>query len=325
MGTKLSSGSVKLKPLVAATLRRARRFTRRRSPSPPAAAISSPPTKTHTTDTPTTDTPTTDTPITDTPSANTPSLFLTLLPAEIRERIYHFVFAGKEILLALPQNRHYKLEWMQGICHWEIGTGYGNGKWWALWHSEVVREYPAYNQDIRFEQEPVLTGNLLGLALCCHQVHAESIKFLYASPGFTVLRPFVLNRFVEASQGRVDFMRWVRVMRLEFEFKAPVFAGDFSRPDEPGALDHGGVCWDETCRALGMMTGLRLLHVTLCPSKELMGRHWVDEMVWEMLELLRMARANEFRVSVPRPFMKFEEMLADAPFELYQIYEDPVG
>ncbi|ELR03721.1 hypothetical protein VC83_06022 [Pseudogymnoascus destructans] len=315
--TKAQRGPAQLKPLVTATLRQARRLTRRRSPEPAlpiAPAPVAPP------------------PANSPPSMPTASLFLTFLPPEIRARIYHFVFAGRELLLGVRWNIFTCRPSRGALRYREINSDHTGGKWQAGWRGEVVREYPDNYQYLEFKQEPgeerkLLKQepgeerNLLGLALCCRQVYAESIRFLYASTGFTFWYQPSLGQFVHGNTKRVDYMRWVRVMRLEFQFSVPVVAGGVDvRAGWNEVLD--GQDWEDICRCLGLMTGLRVLHVSILPSDTLVNQEWADDMVWAMLELLRTARADEFRVSVRKPFMKFREVLGEAPFELYEVYED---
>jgi hypothetical protein len=151
--------------------------------------------------------------------------------------------------------------------------------------------------------------------------YAESIRFLYASTGFTFWYQPSLGQFVHGDEKRADYMQWLRVMRLEFDFSVPVIAGKFDvRGEWDDLLD--GQDWDEICRCLGLMTGLKVLHVSILPSSRLVGQEWASDMVWAMLEALRMARAEEFRVSVLKSFMKFRGMLEEAPFELCEVYED---
>ncbi|OBT76670.1 hypothetical protein VF21_03939 [Pseudogymnoascus sp. 05NY08] len=236
------SPKLNLKPLVTATLQQARRLSR----------PSKPPT--------TSPAPVVDPRYNPSPCILTTSLFLTLLPLEIRARIYQFVFAGRELHLIVP------------------------------W----------------FSKDKPLMAKLR---------HKE---FLYALTGFTVLHPPALTMFVDADIKGADFMRWVRVLRLEYEFAVPVKVGNF---DVSSELDQG-VDWNETCRCLVLLTRLKVLHVTIYPVDVVAKRPWAGWMVWEMLGGLGRARAEEFRVSVRKPFMKFREVLGEAPFELCEVYED---
>ncbi|OBT96004.1 hypothetical protein VE01_06757 [Pseudogymnoascus verrucosus] len=296
------SPKLKLKPLIIATLLQARRLTRPRKPPI------------------TTPAPIDEPRHNPSPCILTTSLFLTLLPLEIRSRIYHFVFAGRELHLAVPWFSKDK-PLMAKLRHNELDSEPGGGKWQARWRGSVARGYPECDQYLEFKQEPGVTGELLGLPLCCRQVYYESIRFLYASTGFTILHPPALTMFVDADRKGADFMRWVRVLRLEYEFSVPVRAGDFDVPGEMGGL-RPGLDWDEVCRCLVLMTRLKVLHVTIYPVDALVKRHWAGDMVWEMLGGLGMARAEEFRVSVRKPFMKFRDVLGEVPFELCEVYED---
>jgi hypothetical protein len=150
--------------------------------------------------------------------------------------------------------------------------------------------------------------------------YEESIRFLYGSLGFTLYDSQTLSHFV--GNNSLDFMRWVRVMRVEYRFAEPIVPG--------WVVVHSGqyfqlgdtVDWDETCRCLQMMTRLSLLHVTIYPSDNLVKQHLAGGMVWEMLEMLKVVRADEFRVSTREPFMKFRDMLTEAPFELCDVHQD---
>ncbi|KFY96530.1 hypothetical protein V498_02626 [Pseudogymnoascus sp. VKM F-4517 (FW-2822)] len=306
MKPKSKSGPVQLKPLLAATFQQARRLTHRHSHSQPPPAT--PP-------------PVTPPPATMSPSTNSSSLFFTVLPPEIRALIYHFVFADQELLLCV-RKFYTKIPVLSQLRHSSIKSDLAGGKWQAGWRGSVTRESPADNQYLEFKQEPNVTGKLLGLALCCQQVYAESIRFLYSSTGFTFWNQCPLVQFVEGDKRRADYMRWVRVMRLEFDFSNPVIAGAFDASDDPEYESNTCTNWDETCRCVGMMTGLEVLHVSIRPSCALAERSWASDMVWAMLELLKTVRADEFRVTVGKQFIKFREALGEAPFELWEAYEE---
>lgn len=150
--SKPKCGPAQLKPLVAAIVRQGGSLIHRhRSPKTPLL-----------TTLPTTSVPTTPVPIT--PPPLTPFPFLTL-PVEIRAQIYHFVFAGRELVLFSPRDKPSK------VASVEIDPNHGGGKWRAGWSGMVKRPYPADNQYLEFMQEPGVTGNLLGLALCSRQVY----------------------------------------------------------------------------------------------------------------------------------------------------------
>jgi hypothetical protein len=123
---------LKFQPLLAATLRQARRLTRRRNPAPPASTTPSPP-ATATSSPPATATPR--------PSTPTPSLFLVFPPPEIRARVYDFVFAGREVQVyycIIPNMRlNYdaehkyimsKLDALK-VRHHEVDSDYLSRKW----------------------------------------------------------------------------------------------------------------------------------------------------------------------------------------------------
>lgn len=131
-----------------------------------------------------------------------------------------------------------------------------------------------------------------------------------------------MGQFVEGDKRRADYMRWVRVMRLEFDFSIPVIAGAFDISDDPEYEPNTCTNWDETCRCFRLMTGLEVLHVSIRPSYALAERNWATDMVWAMLELLKTVRADEFRVTVGKQFIKFRGMLGEAPFELWEAYEE---
>ena len=57
------------------------------------------------------------------------------------------------------------------VASTEIDPNLAGGKWRAGWWGLVKRPYPEDDQYLEFKQEPGLTGKLLGLALCCHQVY----------------------------------------------------------------------------------------------------------------------------------------------------------
>ena len=120
---------------------------------------------------------------------------------------------------------------------------------------------------------------------------------------------------------RADYMRWMRVLRLDYEFAVPIVTERFDVRDQVSDMD---VCikWEDACRCLELMTMLKVLHVTIYPHGELVERYYASDMVWEMLELLKMARADEYRVSVRKPFMNLKDNLVGAPFELCEVYED---
>lgn len=120
---------------------------------------------------------------------------------------------------------------------------------------------------------------------------------------------------------RADYMRWVRVLRLDYSFAVPIVTERFDVRDQVSDMD---VCikWEDACLCLELMTMLKVLHVTIYPHGELMGRYYTRAMMLEMLELLNMARADEYRVSVRKPFMNLGKKLAGASFELCEVYED---
>ncbi|OBT64736.1 hypothetical protein VE03_05852 [Pseudogymnoascus sp. 23342-1-I1] len=296
MKPKSKSGPVQLKPLLAATLRQARRLTHRSSHTPAP-------------------------PITPTPITATPSLFLTVLPREIRALIYDSVFAGRELLVGAPYSST-GVALMHKIAHLDIKSEHAGGKWQAGWRGFVARDYPEEDQYLEFKEERVVVRELLGLALCCRQVYVESIRFLYSSIGFTFLYQCSLGKFVEGDKRRADHMRWVRVFRLEFGFAVPVIAGGFDVSEDPEYEYSPCTDWNETCRCLGLMTGLEVLHVSIRPTYALAEREWAGDMVWAMLELLKLVRADEFRVTVGRQFIKFRKMLGETPFELCEAYEE---
>lgn len=154
-----------LKPLVEATLRQARRLTRRRSPTPPPPA-----------------TPRPSTPLPAAarrPCTPTPSLFLTFLPPEIRARIFHFVFAGRELRVNVPFIKYYGCRYdTHELRYYELDTtDTGTGKWYAGWRGTVG------NQCLKFMQEPKVKGKLLALALCCRQVYEPPHSFLFVKVG----------------------------------------------------------------------------------------------------------------------------------------------
>lgn len=121
---------------------------------------------------------------------------------------------------------------------------------------------------------------------------------------------------------RLDFMRWVRVMRLEYRIDDPIVPGWVVVHSKWNFHTGDTVDWEDTCRCLQMMTRLSLLHITIYPTDKLVDLYWASDMVWEMLEKLWEVRADEFRVSTRGQFMKFREMLREAPFELCNVHQD---
>lgn len=150
--------------------------------------------------------------------------------------------------------------------------------------------------------------------------YMESIRFLYASPGFTVFHSLPLIQFVD-DRG-ADFLCWVRELRVEYKFTKPIVSGWVVVPAGKTWRSRDDIDWDGTCRCLEKMTGLRVLHVTIYPSDALMKEHCMNDMLWNLLEMLWMVRADEFRVWTRKSFMKFREMAKEAPFELCEIHED---
>lgn len=141
---------------------------------------------------------------------------------------------------------------------------------------------------------------------------------MYASTAFSAWEPQALMRF--ANGAAADCMRWVGVLRLDFQFAEPVVVGGVVVP--AGAADRGGgVDWDETCRCLRMMTGLRALYVAIYPYDALAERNGASGMVWGMLDGLRGVRAEKFRVRIRKRFIELRDMIGEAPFEVGEAHD----
>lgn len=156
---KLKRGPAQLKPLITATLQQALRLTRLHNSKSPLPLTPVPPT-----------------PAPASPPLQPPflSLFLTLLPLEIRARIYQFVFAGRELHLLVPWFSKDK-PLTAKLRHSEFNSDHAGGKWLAGWRGRVARGYPEHDQYLEFKQEPGVTGKLLALPLCCRQVYVLAL------------------------------------------------------------------------------------------------------------------------------------------------------
>lgn len=107
-------------------------------------------------------------PVAPVPAATTPSLFLTVLPQLIRELIYHFVFASLELHLSIPRFS-VKGKPPPRLLYYDIGSDVYR----SLWYGWRARIYSHSRNDpyLAFRWERSVTGQLLGLALCCRQVY----------------------------------------------------------------------------------------------------------------------------------------------------------
>lgn len=100
------------------------------------------------------------------------SLFLTLLPLELRQLVYHFVFASHELQIFLPcwyfMDNHARTH---GARQFQVASACRGGKWQAGWWGRVITVYPKDSQYLKSKQVDRAPAKLLGLVLCCRQVY----------------------------------------------------------------------------------------------------------------------------------------------------------